>query len=447
MTRRRVAIIGGGLSGTAVAANLLKRGRSAPDVVLIERKRRFGPGLAYATNDDAHFLNVRAMNLSMFADAPEHFTRWLAARGKRNHGARYVQRRIYGRYAEDVLRKARRTFFDGGLQRVRGDVLTCRRSGERWTIGLASGADIEADAVVLAMGHAAPTTPAVFAHAGVPVIDPWDIDAQRRLPAGDVLLLGAGLTMVDVALSLAKHREGVMYALSRRGLPPRPHLLNASPTYAGVVDLPLSLSHALHVFRTETRAMVKRGEPWQHAVDRLRSRTPELWRRLPLEAQRRFLRHLRPWWDAHRHRMAPEVAARINDLTEAGQLRVLAGDVATAELAVSKVKLQHRQRGSFVRHRLEVAGVINCTGASLDPMHSQEPLMRQLLGDGIVRPHANRMGLDVDLECRVLDGEGRPHESMFAIGPLTMGAFWECIAVPEIRPRATALALMLAPEA
>lgn len=448
MTRPRVAIIGAGFSGAAVAANLLRRGRNAPDVVLIERKPRFGPGLAYATKDDAHFLNVRATNLSMFADAPDHFTRWLAQRGLRDQAARYVRRRLYGRYIESVLSKARRSFFDGGLKRVRGDVLTCRPSGEGWTIALASGADIQADAVVLAMGHAPPSSLGVFAEAGVPVIDAWDVGGQRRMPAGDVLLIGAGLTAVDVALSLAKHRDkGVIYALSRRGLPPRPHLLKASPRYGGIVDLPLPLSHALHAFRREVRAMAARGEPWQHAIDHLRARTPELWRRLPLEAQQRFLRHLRPWWDVHRHRMAPEVATRIKELMDAGRLRVLGGEVALAELAGNKIKLQHRQRGSFVRHRLELAGVINCTSASLDPAHSQEPLMRQLMGDGIVRAPANRMGLDVDLGGRVLDGEGQAHANLFALGPLTIGAFWECIAVPEIRVRATTLAMMLAPEA
>lgn len=447
MTPRRVAIIGAGFSGTAVAANLLRRGRRAPDVVLIERKQRFGPGLAYATMDDAHFLNVRASNLSMFADDTAHFTRWLAARGKRDHGVRYVQRKLYGKYVEDTLRRARRSMFDHGLQRVHGDVLTCRRAGEGWMLELTTGAALEADAVVLATGHAAPPPLGAFEKASVPVIGAWDVSAQRRMPSGDVLLVGAGLTMVDVALSLAQHRDkGVIYAISRRGLPPRPHLLNASPVYAGAVDLPAPLSDALHAFRKEARAMADRGEPWQHAVDRLRLRTPELWRRLPLETQQRFLRHLRPWWDVHRHRMAPDVSKRIKELTDSGRLRILAGDVASAEMAGNKIKLQHRQRGSFVRHRLEVAGVINCTGTSADPARSQEPLMVQLLGDAIARPHANRMGLDVDVEGRVLDGDGRSNETLFALGPLTTGAFWECIAVPEIRRRATAIAMTLAPE-
>ena len=65
----------------------------------------------------------------------------------------------------------------------------------------------------------------------------------------------------------------------------------------------------------------------------------------------------------------------------------------------------------------------------------------------MVRAPANRIGIDVDIQGRVLDKDGRSHDSLFALGPLTMGAFWECIAVPEIRMRATAIAMMLAPEA
>jgi uncharacterized NAD(P)/FAD-binding protein YdhS len=35
---------------------------------------------------------------------------------------------------------------------------------------------------------------------------------------------------------------------------------------------------------------------------------------------------------------------------------------------------------------------------------------------------------------------------MFALGPITQGAFWESTAVPEIRVRAAAIAAILAPE-
>jgi uncharacterized NAD(P)/FAD-binding protein YdhS len=213
------------------------------------------------------------------------------------------------------------------------------------------------------------------------------------------------------------------------------------------VDLPEALSDAVGAFRREVKEITKRGEPWQHAVDRLRARTPELWRRLSLEQQARFLRHLRPWWDVHRHRAAPQIAKRVADLQQAGRLKVLAGEiVSAAPNGGGRIQVQHRQRGSLVRHRLEVAGVVNCTGAALDPWLAKEQLTRQLLDEVVARAHANTLGFDVDAEGRVLNASGAPHANLFALGPLTQGAFWECTAVPEIRVRAGVIAMMLAPE-
>lgn len=441
MRRRRVAIVGAGFSGAAVAANLLTRGRAAPDVVLIERRQRFGPGLAYGTTDTAHLLNVRASNLSALADAPDHFAKWLGG-----HATRFVPRARYGDYIEQVLRRAQSGLFSPKLKRIRDSAVACRKTESGWSVTLESGKSVEVDAVVLATGNPPPVTPNLFIQQDVPVIDPWDRKALEKIPSGDVLLIGAGLTMIDVALSLAKRRrKGVIYALSRRGLAPRAHLENPAPAPAAALELPVPLSEALHTFRREVRERVKKGEPWQYSIDRLRSRTSELWRRLPLDAQQRFVRHLRVWWDIHRHRAAPEVAARVKELQEAGRLKVLAGEVAVADMEGRTIHVQHRQRGSYVRHKLNVVGIVNCTGASLDPWTSTDPFMRQLLDEGVARAHGTGLGFDVDPDGRVISADGASHPDMYALGPITQGAFWESTAVPEIRVRAAAIAMMLAP--
>jgi uncharacterized NAD(P)/FAD-binding protein YdhS len=240
--------------------------------------------------------------------------------------------------------------------------------------------------------------------------------------------------------------SSIIYALSRRGQTPRSHLQSAAPPQPAVQDYPVPLSEALHALRREAAAMAERGEPWQHAIDRLRARTPDLWRRLPLDAQLRFLRHLRPWWDAHRHRAAPEVAARVAELMAAGRLRILAGEIVSAQRVGRHIEVQHRQRGSHARHRLEVMGVVNCTGAALDPWLSMDALVRQLLDEGIARAHPCGLGFDVDADGGMLAASGAAQPSLYAIGPMTQGAFWEVTAVPEIRVRAAALALMLTPK-
>lgn len=443
MKRRRVAIIGAGFSGVAVAANLAQRGRDAPDVLLIERSGSFGRGLAYSTKNQGHLLNVRASNMSVWPGAADDFAKWLKAKG--GSPTTFASRKTYGDYAEHILRTAERArIFGKAVQRVRGEAIACRTAGDGWEIELRSGKILHADAIVLAAGHRAPSSLPVFEHAEIPLINAWDADALRRIPRGDVLLLGTGLTTVDIALALsANRRQGTIYALSRRGLLPRTHLDPPRPPQGEALQLPPQLSDAVHAFRREVRAMAERGEPWQLAVDRLRAATPALWQRLTLDQQRRFLRHLRPWWDVHRHRAAPEIAARVSALLERGRLRVLQGEIVAAQRSGRTIAVQHRPRRSLVRHRLEVAAVINCTGGSLDYARETEPLIVQLIADGIVRPHANGLGLDVDALRRPIGANGASRENFFTIGPVTQGAFWESTAVPEIRVHAAAIAEML----
>jgi uncharacterized NAD(P)/FAD-binding protein YdhS len=385
--------------------------------------------------------------MSAFADQPDHFVRWLDSQGRRDAATSFQPRKLYGRYAEHVLSRAHGGIGGPSLKRVRDDAVACRRDGDAWSITLSSGRVIAADQVVLALGNTRSKPPAVIESSGVLLADPWDQRGLAGIPRGDVLLLGAGLTMIDVALALAKRRKrGVIYALSRRGQVPRGHLSDAKPAPPAAVDLPLGLSEALFVLRKQAEAGAARGEPWQYTIDRLRARTPELWRRLSVEQQARFLRHARVWWDVHRHRAAPEIATQVEALREEGRLKVLAGEVVSAAPGPRGVRLQHRGRGSLVRHNMDVAAIVNCTGSAADLRNADDLLVRQLLDEGVAAASRNGLGFDLDADNKVIDGGGAVHSSMFAIGPIAQGAFWESTAVPEIRVRAAAIAAMLAPE-
>ncbi len=443
MTRVRIAIVGGGFSGAALAIHLAQRS-GAPPTILVDKSGRFGRGLAYDAADRAYLLNVRASNMSLFPDRPDHFAQWLARRGGKP--ADFASRRRYGDYVEDALRRAAQ--HPGvSIERRHAAAVSCVRQKDGWLLSLSDGRAMSAEAVVLALGNASPAAPEFWSGADIPLLDPWDIESMRRMPRGDVLLLGTGLTAVDVLLTLARRRGGgVIYALSRRGQLPRAHLKGHAPPAPRALDLPLALSEALLAMRTEVDAMVALNEPWQHAIDRLRARTPELWRRLPPEAQQRFLRHLRPWWDAHRHRMAPQIAAQVEKLQSNRRLSVIAGEVVSAERHGHAISVQYRLRGSRSRDRLnDIVGVVNCTGAAMDFSSTADPLVRQLLHDGLARAHESGLGFAVDDDGRLIGASGVPHDSLYALGPITQGAFWESTAVPEIRMRATALAALLAP--
>jgi uncharacterized NAD(P)/FAD-binding protein YdhS len=235
--------------------------------------------------------------------------------------------------------------------------------------------------------------------------------------------------MVDLVLSLeaAGHR-GKIIALSRRGLIPRSHAdFDAAPVERG--ELPEGDLLGLW------RWLRKRGAEvgWRAAIDSLRPHSHALWQSLEGEAQRRFLRHARPWWDVHRHRIAPEVARTLARLIGEGRLEIVAGRIISARDRGDALEVDYRRRGSRQPQMLEAAFAFNCTG----PLHSiartRDPLLRSLFDTGQVRPDHLGIGLDVDERSRA-------GERAWALGPLTKGRYWEIIAVPDIREQAAAVA-------
>ena len=73
-----VAIIGGGFSGTILAAQLARRGIG---YVLIDGSGRMGRGVAYSTTEPAHLLNVRAEGMSAWAGEPDDFAKSVRSEG------------------------------------------------------------------------------------------------------------------------------------------------------------------------------------------------------------------------------------------------------------------------------------------------------------------------------------------------------------------------------
>jgi uncharacterized NAD(P)/FAD-binding protein YdhS len=245
--------------------------------------------------------------------------------------------------------------------------------------------------------------------------------------------------MVDLALLLeAEGFGGPMVAISRRGLAPRHHI-DGHPPAGGLTERPPVSAVPL------LRAVRKRAEVigWHAAVDELRPFTQSLWRGAGERAQSQFLRHLRPWWDVHRHRLAPAIADRIEALRTSGRLRIEAGKLAEVRPEDGGLLVRWRPRGSDTAQTMRVKRIINCTGPQGDLLRTQEPLLRALLGKGLVRPDRHRLGLDVDANARVVDASGRTLPLLFAIGPMTRGCFWEIVAVPDIRTQTWSLARYL----
>lgn len=453
-----IVIIGAGFSGAATAAQLLRQAVGAHlRIVLINESGRMARGLAYGTHSAQHVLNVPAGNMSALADDPDNFVRYCRWSDPLVAPGDFVPRRFYGAYLEALLGAAE---FSGetsvSLDRVVGRVQAVRvlPGSDRCRVELSDATSIEADHVVLAFGHFPPTDPLP---AGVSdmlgqryIRDPWKPEALAAIrPHDDVLLLGTGLTAVDVALVLARgDRTGRLIAISRRGLRPQPH--RESSKAHGAIDTPTlreqmsgTLRQQLRSFRRALRAHQERDGDWRDMVGALRPFTPAIWQSWSDSERSRFLRHLRPYWDAARHRCAPTAHATFESLQRDGVLHLDAARIVDVRTGQRGVDVVMRRRGSPSPISEHVQHVINCTGPSSDLKHCRSALVAGLLSEGRVVPDKLGLGLKVSAQGALIDARGQASSLLSYIGPLLRARDWEATAVPELRAHAQHLACRL----
>lgn len=447
-----IAIIGGGFSGTLVAAHLLRRARRPLRVVLFERAERVGGGVAYGSAGGEHLLNVPAARMSAWPDAPDDFLLW--ARGRPGLAAvaptDFLPRRLYGVYLEEVLRAAQDDAGAGVTLETRHaevfDIEESARGGGARVFPTDLN-PLDAAIVVLALGNLPGEYPVRkslrFYHGDRYSHVPWDAQATFGIdPTDDVLLVGQGLTAIDVILTLAAHNHrGVIHALSRRGLRPFVHRLGpAYPQFLDPAQAPRTILELLRRVRAEVRRAGETAIDWRAVLDSLRPITPALWQNLSLEERSRFLRHLRPFWEAHRHRLAPAIHEKLEALLAARRVRLHAGRVETFREEAGQVVVTARYRGTKELFTLRVARVINCTGPRSDYTKFQHPLFINLLSRGLIGHDPLALGIATGPDGSVLRYDGGAVGWMFTLGPPMKGVLWECTAVPEIRVQAASLA-------
>ena len=452
-----VAIVGGGFSGTTLAIALADTAPPGLSIRLIEQTATAGPGLAYGTQGDVELLNVPASRMSAFADRPSDFLDWLRARSASSpdravpEAGCFASRRLYGIYLQDLLAEALRRAPPNRLAVVRGQAVALSRTPHGMAVSLADGRRMEASVAVLATGGTPPAPPAI---PGCSALDPtsyrenpWARDTIDDLPPeAAVLTIGSGLTMIDtVCRLLDRGHTGPISVLSRRGLVSLAHvpsgLAAALPVPPDLPRTPLGLTRYL---RGEAARLAAAGETWHGAIDGLRPVAQAIWRGWNEAERSGFLRHLRPFWDIHRHRMPAAVAARVRAARESGQIQVLAGRLVRFDPVEGAVRATWRRRGGDAEETFLVHRVVNCTGPTTDVRLFPDPLTRALLEDGLARSDRFGLGFDTTAEDRVVDRTGIGSDRLFAIGPICRPEAWEIVAVPDIRVRSVALSRRIA---
>jgi uncharacterized NAD(P)/FAD-binding protein YdhS len=447
-----VLIVGGGFSGTMLAVHLL-RNSSSLSVGIVDRAALPGRGLAYSSPHRFHLINVPTGEMSAWPDAPDDFLRWA-----RTHYDAAVQTRsfpprsVYGAYVGSLLETTLSNCGRERFQWIQDEALSLHRRKSKLAVQTKVGAELRSRVVVLATGNfppANPRMPGLKTSTSLYFHFPWASDALENLPpGGSVLLVGSGLTSVDLIMALkSKGFRGIIHVLSRKGLFPRPRRQQRQdepwPLFWDETS-PRTVRGLLRLIRVQVQAAAEKGIDWRGVIDSLRPVTQDIWRSLPLEEQKRFLRHARVYWDVHRHRLAPEIGDILADMQTEGQVRLHTGAIIRYSEDHDDAEIHYWDRESRTAKALRAHRVINCTGSETDCRRIDDSLITSLFVQGLARPDPLFLGLDVDEHGALTDYKGTSSHLLYAIGPTRKGCLWETTTVPEIRVQAAVLGERLA---
>jgi uncharacterized NAD(P)/FAD-binding protein YdhS len=436
----RLAIIGGGFTGAAFAIHVLKAASRPVSIDIIEPASELGRGAAYGTDDPVHRINVPSDRMSLFSGDGNHFTRWLFEHGwlpdygsTDPRGHHYVPRSAFGAYVSDNLKRAGSEVRNGVRLRVRNSrTLALQRESLQWRVILCDRRSLLVDRVALCIGHRpgipCPISDAAMCHPGL-VSQPWKPRALAAIGKRDsILIVGTGLTMADVIVSLERvGHKGVITAVSRRGLLPRTHRLFRDGV--NLFDGNASPESAIELLRAVRRSIQAHtgNADWQSVVDAVRVDLPIIWRSLPSKERVRAVRRLLPYWEVHRFRISPQTHEAVVRTLDEKRLTIERAALSSldAENGGLAAALSNSPGGRRV-----FDSVVLCAGPSKE--FGAQPLLADLINDGLVQIDEVGLGLKVDPLSRVLDSSSLPQASLLAFGPITRGSFGEMTGVPDI---------------
>lgn len=446
---KRISIIGGGASGTLLAVNLIKQSGETPlEINLIEKSKKVGLGVAYATSSDVHLLNVPAGKMGAFPDDIEHFHKWLAQKGFDYTPTDFVPRKIYGEYLREILAETIQSRLNNVVVNlIDSEAIDVLTESESALVLLDSGEAIPSTKVVLAFGNFLPSnlqTPSNdYKSSDKYFQNSWDNAIFERISqTDDVLLIGTGLTAVDNILSFYNRgHQGKITAISTHGWFPAVH--QPAPPYQSLKD-EISEQRSVRGILNTVRRHCKDNENWRSVIDSLRPFTQEMWYKLPTNEKQRFMRHLRRAWDISRHRMPPKCFDILQEMQSVGRLEVIRGKITDINLNNGRFSVEYRHKGQ--QNAVFADSVVNCIGSESNFAKLPVPLVQSLLAAGHIKPDALSLGLDATPDGKLINSANRTSRIFATLGTALKGVLWESTAMPEIRFQAKTLAAQILAE-
>lgn len=443
----KIAIIGAGFAGTALVAALHRLGKKPCDIILFEKSGRFGAGDAYRTPFPFHILNVRASDMSVFEDEPNHYVDWLR---KNTEIAPYLQseqpladlftpRIFYGTYLKQLLEKIQSDQTHFNLQCEATEVVDIISKKNSSRIMMKDGREMVVDKVVFAIGnHTIQDFPFSVAEKTKCIKHAWDYLAPTHIPAdAPVMIVGTGLSMIDTVQTLYHHgHRGKIYAVSRHGLLPMLHADSSIPFQFEPTQANIDIRLLTKYLRATSSAQIEIGGDWRTVVNAMRSHVPALWSRINARDKKRFMRHLAPYWNVHRHRVPAHVSKCLDALYATDQLEIIAGHIISVD--TEKALIRQRKTGTMLE--LPVKYLINCMGPSNNLTSVRHPLMQALIEKRVITIDELGLGFSVADTGALKSANGKVSSVFYTLGSSRRGAAWEAGAVPEIRKQSYDLA-------
>ncbi len=453
-----VAIVGGGFSGTCCAIHLLRLPNIRLEILLIEPKDRLGGGLAHSSPDPDHRINAPASIHIVHPDQPGDLEAWLRAEGRIDRdpdavsgSSLYPRRSDFGDYVRaQLLEAVKSKRIRSGFRHIHTHAVGLERKGSRFRIALQSGECIDADRCIVATGHERPSPPSFIedavAHDPQFFNDPWDLDALQAIdPKASVLLIGTGLTSADIVATLLRRaNRGRVTALSRHGYMPQSQnplglgkslwevLNDPVPEFVAKYGAPARVAQIMRVLRRSVASELQQGRTWHGAFDEVRNAARQLWKPLPKEEKRRFLRHVRSVYDPHRFRLPPQTGAILETAMKHGQLTVAAGRIRSVVRNGDLFDVEYCPRGHRSPRQASFNAIVNCTGPQIRPSRSRNPIIRSLLEGGLACEDEAGIGLETNAHWQAVCPDGSLVPGLYFLGPLTRGQIGETPAVPII---------------
>jgi uncharacterized NAD(P)/FAD-binding protein YdhS len=439
--RPTVVIVGGGFSGAAVAFHLA-RTETPAEILVFEPRGRLGGGLAYGGDDPIHRVNVPANRMSLLPDDGDHFLRWLQNSGALINDAEahaggevYPRRREFGRYVAETIGPH---VASGTVRHLRDGVASLQKTAEGWRVLTAGGERFGADVAVIATTHPAPSPPPQlkpFLGDSRLIADPLIDNVVKEVGRDErVLIVGAGLTAADLVAALdAQAHRGPIAMISRRGLRAHGRSLTSFAPEGDFLDPPARAATALLArVRAEIETAEASGGSWQSAIEGVRNQGQDIWRALDPAARRRIVRHLRPYWDAHRFRAAPQIESIAERKLKDGSLRVkrarlgaVSRNPAGFDVELRDVRARRSETQSFER-------IIVAVGPTHRDNLRSKPFLAELDQARAVTLDATELGLWTSEQGQAIGADGVADPTLFVAGPLARGTFGELMGLPQV---------------